>query len=59
MKRWVKKHRDGIIIAIVVVVFLIVGAVADYCTPSEHGGLTLSEMEAMVEEVRGTNVEID
>ena len=59
MKKWLKEHKDGVIIAVMVLVILTVGAVWDYCTPEEHSGLTLSEMEAMVEEVRGTNVEID
>ena len=59
MKKWLKEHKDGLTIALVVLVILSVGAVIDYCTPGDHGGLTLSEMEAIVKEVRGQNVEID
>ena len=55
MKCWLKEHKDGLLIALFVVIFLVGGAVLDHYIPGGgSGGMTLSEMEALVQEYQSS-----
>lgn len=53
MKRWLKEYQEEILVALMVVMIVVGGALLDYYAPFDIcGGRTFSEMEALAQEYK-------